>query len=335
MIGLSAGRPARAAAAVTAARASSRHTAGTGMTASRTAPAASTAAPVSRTGHRQLACRWRRASSASHCAASPRSAAACRRCQLPSSADAHRTSRATVRTAPGSAYSSVLAAYFGARTAWNPAWYRASLAAHRSEATSAARDASHGGMTGGRGWLPRGRNGRGSSGGSTAGPGRTRPIRTDSRSASSSSSGASSPSGPVTGSRRQRPGAARRGLRSRRPGRGRGHGRAGTARRRMPSPSPASSPAGTVVPWPGSVSVDMMGVPPCEGRGAALGSQSVSRAPGGLPGYAAIAGGGSVRASASVWPPSACGALNAWVRASRTAFSHQDRRNPVRSISAS
>ncbi len=60
--------------------------AGPGRTSGATAPARARAAPATRTGHRQRACRWRRASRASHCAASPRSAAACRRCQLCSSA---------------------------------------------------------------------------------------------------------------------------------------------------------------------------------------------------------------------------------------------------------
>ena len=50
-------------------------------------------------------------------AASPREAAACRRCQFPSSAFAHRTSRPVTRTAPTGAYMATFAAYNGLRVA--------------------------------------------------------------------------------------------------------------------------------------------------------------------------------------------------------------------------
>ncbi len=150
------------------------------------------AATAAVSGHRQRACRCRRASSLSQTSASPRSAACCRRCQLPSSADAQRASRPAVRPRPTGANTRrlgrvlrrpdgveqrVIAGLFGRPSA--------------SEAATADGEAIHGGTTGARSAPCAGRGTRCSSGGSTgdaqAAPGPMRPTHGRRRSSGSSS----------------------------------------------------------------------------------------------------------------------------------------------------
>jgi hypothetical protein len=87
----------------------------------RTAITATTRAARARpnTHQRPAADFIRRESRASQVSASSRFAACCRRCQLPSSADAQCPARHAALTRPCGAYQPTLTAYQGLREPWN------------------------------------------------------------------------------------------------------------------------------------------------------------------------------------------------------------------------